>query len=114
MEPSALGLTPLVDSWLLKQPETFKKEHIDMLRQLLSDYAAPMIKIARKKVREISATVDNNLLGSHFRLLDCYFHKYIPTEANVVSADAITKLLSHITPIFLFTLVWSVGAACDN
>jgi dynein heavy chain len=114
MEPSALGLEPLMESWIATLPETFKKEHIDLLTKMLHDYDPSMIRIARKKVRELSATVDNNLISSHFRLMDCYFHRYIPTEATAVSADEIAKLHTLIPSIFFFTLVWSIGAACDN
>merc|ERR1711897_62479 len=73
-----------------------------------------MIRLVRKRTKELSITVDSNLVQSHFRLLDCYFSEYIPTEAKTPSADEITKLLTHMTPLFFFTLVWSVGATCDN
>jgi len=46
--------------------------------------------------------------------LDCYLHKYIPIEAKTPSAEEIAKLLTHLTPLFFFTLVWSIGATCDN
>merc|ERR1719409_1830832 len=52
MEPSALGLDPLIESWIMKLPATFyKKEHTEVLKQLMYDYAPPMIKVARKKVK---------------------------------------------------------------
>merc|ERR1719199_267350 len=39
MEPSALGLEPLIESWTQKLPETFKKEHIDLMNNLLTEYS---------------------------------------------------------------------------
>jgi dynein heavy chain len=114
MEPSSLGLEPLIASWLVKLPSTFKKEHTDLLNTLMLEYDPPMIRVTRKKVKELSETVDNNLLSSHFRLLDCYFKAYIPTEAKTPSADEMAKLLTHIPPLFFFTLVWTIGATCDN
>jgi len=114
MEPSALGLGPLIDSWCNTMPSTFKKEYPEQLKQLMLDFGVPMIKVARKKVKEISGTVDNNLIASHFRLLDCHFFKYIPTEAKTPSADEMTNFGRHIQPLFFFTLIWTVGATCDN
>merc|ERR1719149_584256 len=46
MEPSALGLDPIIESWLKTLPSTFKKaEHIDPLTELLAIYDTPMIKV---------------------------------------------------------------------
>eukprot|EP00929_Paragymnodinium_shiwhaense_P087545 TRINITY_DN476_c0_g3_i1.p1 TRINITY_DN476_c0_g3~~TRINITY_DN476_c0_g3_i1.p1 ORF type:complete len:2301 (-),score=755.59 TRINITY_DN476_c0_g3_i1:246-6980(-) len=114
MEPSALGNEPLVESWLMTLPSTFKQEHKDLLRQLMLDFCLPMVRVTRKKTKEISKTVDNNLVQSHFRLLDCYFERYIPMEGRNISADDLTKLLTHIPPLFFFTMVWGIGGSCDN
>eukprot|EP00928_Gymnodinium_smaydae_P008329 TRINITY_DN13035_c1_g3_i1.p1 TRINITY_DN13035_c1_g3~~TRINITY_DN13035_c1_g3_i1.p1 ORF type:complete len:2552 (-),score=764.33 TRINITY_DN13035_c1_g3_i1:28-7683(-) len=115
MEPSALGNEPLIEVWLMKLPKTLTKEHEELLRNLMLQFCLPMIYVTRKKTKEISATVDNNLVQSHFRLIDCYLYDYIPTEAKTPSAEEITKLLqTHLTPLFFFSLVWSVGATCDN
>jgi dynein heavy chain len=114
MEPSALGLEPLIQSWCERLPSTFKKEYVEQLKKLMLAYTTISVRLVRKKLKEISSTVDNNLALSHFRLLDCYFNKFIPTEAKTPSKDEIEKLGAHLNPLFLFTLVWSVGATCDN
>jgi len=114
MEPSALGNEPLVQSWIERLPSTFKKEHQDLLQDLMLKFTLPLVIVVRRQCKELSMTVDNNVVQSHFRLLDCYFFDYIPTEARTPSADEMTKLLTHLTPLFFFTLVWSVGATCDN
>jgi dynein heavy chain len=114
MEPSALGNEPLIDSWLMKLPPTFTPAFAPLLRDLMVKFSLPMIRVVRKKTREYSGTVDNNLVQSHFRLLDCYFSGYFPTEAKTASADEVAQLFNILTPLFFFTLVWSVGATCDN
>ena len=111
MEPSALGNEPLVQSWVERLPSTFKPEMGEKLQQLMLDFTLPMIRTVRKQTQEPSMTVDNNICESHFRLLDCYFMNYIPTEARTPSGDEITKLQSHLVPLYFFTLVWSVGLA---
>lgn len=114
MEPSALGNEPLVQSWTERLPKTFKKEHIECVNNLMLNYCLPMVPVVRKRTKEPSITADNNLVCSHFRLMDCYFHDYIPTEAKTPNADEMGKLLNCMKPLFFFTLIWSVGATCDN
>eukprot|EP00930_Biecheleria_cincta_P008311 TRINITY_DN10972_c0_g5_i1.p1 TRINITY_DN10972_c0_g5~~TRINITY_DN10972_c0_g5_i1.p1 ORF type:complete len:3933 (-),score=932.09 TRINITY_DN10972_c0_g5_i1:47-11569(-) len=114
MEPSALGNEPLVQSWIERLPKTFKPEMCEQLQDLMLTYLLPMIRTVRKYTKEPSITVDNNIACAHFRLMDCYFFDYIPTEAKTPNADEIAKLQSHMVPLFFFTLVWSAGATCDN
>ena len=114
MEPSALGNEPLIQSWVERLPSTFKPEMCEKLKELMTEFTLPMIRTVRKQTKEPSMTVDNNICQSHFRLMDCYFSAYIPTEAKTPSPDEINKLQSHLVPLYFFTLVWSVGATCDN
>lgn len=73
-----------------------------------------MIRIVREQTKAPSMTVDNNIGQSHFRLMDCHFSACIPTQTKTPSRDWINKLQSHFVRLYFFTLVWSVGATCDN
>ena len=42
------------------------------------------------------------------------FAQHIQTEAKPPSPDEINNLQRHLVPLYLFTLVWSVGATCDD
>ena len=42
------------------------------------------------------------------------FAQHIQTEAKTPSPDEINNLQRHLVPLYLFTLVWSVGATCDD
>ncbi|CAE8610871.1 unnamed protein product [Polarella glacialis] len=114
MEPSALGNEPLIQSWIERLPETFKQDLKELLQSLFLTYNLPLVRTVRKQCAEPSITCDNNLVLAHCRLLDCYFFDYIPTEAKTPSAEDMAKLMSHMIPLFFFTLVWSVGATSDN
>jgi dynein heavy chain len=114
MEPSALGNEPLVEAWLMKLPANFPPAFADVLRDLMLKFCLPMVRVVRKKTKEYSGTVDNNLVQSHFRLLDCYFFEYIPTEAKTPTPEEFGQFLNLLPALFFFTLVWSVGATCDN
>jgi len=114
MEPSALGNEPLVQSWIERLPSTFTEEIKTQLQDLMLTYTLPTLRIVRKYTKEPSMTVDNNVCQSHFRLLDCYFSNYEVTESRTPSPDEIKALQSHMVPLYFFTLIWSVGATCDN
>eukprot|EP00439_Symbiodinium_sp_Y106_P038868 s3639_g4.t1 len=107
MEPSALGNEPLIQSWGERLPRTFKQEMSDKLKELMLNCPCP-------EADEGAIHDGRQLCQSHFRLMVCYFYQYIPTEAKTPSADEINKLQSHLVPLYFFTLIWSIGATCDN
>merc|ERR1719191_768781 len=82
MEPVALGFEPLVKSWIDRLPVTFTKEMKEKLKRHSTEILSLAIYHSRKLCKEIVSTVDNNLLLSFFRLMDCYFEEFIPTEAK--------------------------------
>ena len=43
------------------------------------------------------------------RLLDCYFADYWDTEIKKISPEEVEDLETMIEPLFLFSLVWSIG-----
>lgn len=75
MEPGNIGLEPLVQTWLDTVPPKFveKKTLVPWLSQLFEVYAYPMINFVRKNLKEPVETMDNNLVQSLMRILDCFF-----------------------------------------
>jgi dynein heavy chain len=82
MEPGALGNEPLVKSWLQTCPPAFKtrKQMMPNLEALFTKYMYPMLKFLRKNCTEPVPTVDNNIVQSLMRILDCYFADYYDSE----------------------------------
>jgi dynein heavy chain, axonemal len=59
--------------------------------------------------------VDNNLAASLMRLLDAYFVPFFAKDGKPPpSADKVEKLVSNIDELFIFCLVWSVGATTND
>ena len=50
------------------------------LEALFTKYMYPMLKFMRKNCPEPVPTVDNNIVQSLMRLLDCYFAEYYESE----------------------------------
>lgn len=87
MEPEALGYQVLIDSWVSRLPETLVKKS-PKLQERLRNYFKnldPAIEFLRKNVKEIVATMNNNLVQSLMRILDCYLVNYVETELKKVS-----------------------------
>ena len=111
MEPGALGIQPLIQSWLMTVPPSFKlrKQTMPIFEKLFAHYLEPIINYARKYCPEPVLTVDNNLCQSMFRLFDCFMFPYYDTELKKVVADEVEDLEQMIEGIFVFCCVWSVG-----
>jgi dynein heavy chain len=119
MEPEGLGLDCFVDSWIMAelpsgfyQPSSEKKVVTKTLDTVLK-LCIPLIKVVRKKLKEVQFTVDNNLLQSLLRMLDCFFQDYHPTESKTPAPEEIEALEPLLGPLVIFCAVWTLGASCD-
>uniref|UniRef100_A0A803YG09 Dynein axonemal heavy chain 12 n=1 Tax=Meleagris gallopavo TaxID=9103 RepID=A0A803YG09_MELGA len=89
LEPSQLGWTPLVTSWLNKLPEPLNlKEHQDLLQGLFDWLVPPALQLRQKKCK-------------------VFFDLFFP--AVVVNLDSLYFFGS-----FAFATVWSIGGTCDS
>lgn len=48
-----------------------------------------------------------------YRILDCYFVPYCETEIKKIPPEELANLESVIDALFVFSLLWSVGATTD-
>lgn len=57
--------------------------------------------------------MDNNIVQSLQRIMDCYFREYVETEIKKIPHEEIIKLEGIIEPLFIFALIWSTMATVD-
>lgn len=116
MEPGALGNEPLIASWLTTLPVTFKKKKniIPNIQSYFPKYLNEMLKFVRKNCLEPVVTVDNNLVCSLLRILDCFFDEYVESETRRVTEEDIELLEQCTEQLFIFSLIWSVGVTTDG
>ncbi|CAE8619847.1 unnamed protein product [Polarella glacialis] len=109
----SLGTEPIIETWLAKLPETFRFQP-DIQHTL--DVIPNSLVYVRKLLKEVVQTQDNNLVQSLFRLLDCNFAAFRPTELKPAAAfkDEVVEFKDAVAPLFFFCLVWSFGATCDG
>jgi dynein heavy chain len=80
---------------------------------MFSEYLENSLEFMRKNIKEVSPTVNNNLVSSLMKIMDCFFIPYTETEIKKVSQEDIEILESMIENLFIFALIWSVGSTTD-
>ncbi|XP_074551174.1 dynein axonemal heavy chain 7 [Halichoeres trimaculatus] len=112
MEPHMLGWRPLMLSWLNTLPATVSAAHKDLIAALFDRILPACLQLIRKATKELSPTSDTNLVKSLMNLMDCMMDEF-HDEAKIKSMDD-SEVCSWFEGIFVFCLVWSVGASCDD
>ncbi|KAI9209204.1 dynein heavy chain and region D6 of dynein motor-domain-containing protein, partial [Polychytrium aggregatum] len=119
MEPGALGIDPLIRSWITKQekdmPPPFAAVFSKKILEYFSQYLESSLDFLRKNLKEGVPTTNGNLAQSLMRILQCLMLPVIrgDPESTASVAERAAEFNDVIEPLFLFSLVWSVGATTD-
>ncbi|XP_019627758.1 PREDICTED: dynein heavy chain 1, axonemal-like isoform X2 [Branchiostoma belcheri] len=114
LEPQSLGIMPFVECWLKKLPACIVP-HEEKLQSLFNSFLEDAIKFKSDNMKEYVPSVDGNLAFSLMRLLECFFHPFIPKEGEPpVPEEKLMRIEELIEPWFVFSLIWSVGGTCNN
>ena len=82
-----------------------------MLEKLFEKYMQPLVTFVRKNCPEPVKTVDNNLVCSLMRVMDCFFAQYFPTEIKPrCSVEEMEDLENMLEPLLIYSMIWSIGA----
>uniref|UniRef100_A0A8B9ZYI3 Dynein axonemal heavy chain 12 n=1 Tax=Anas zonorhyncha TaxID=75864 RepID=A0A8B9ZYI3_9AVES len=104
LEPSQLGWTPLVTSWLSKLPEPLNlKVHQDLLQGLFDWLIPPALQLRQKQCKVLT--------------LDKMCCKFIIVSTLFFSKINHLKQLLIFLPLqgcFAFATIWSIGGTCDG
>lgn len=113
MEPSSIGNQPLIDSWMETINEPIRamrpKTTIPTLTKLFEKYIEDSLRFMRKNCPEPVPTVNNNIVQSAMRIMDCFFADYKNTDAITITEAQIEDLEAMLEPLFVFAIVWSIG-----
>ncbi|GLD91881.1 hypothetical protein PINS_up000414 [Pythium insidiosum] len=136
MEPSTLGLGPLVDSWLEALPRSVVP-FAHLFLRLFDVYLYTSVSFMRSFMTELVPTMDNNLAQSLMSLLDCYLEPYRERVDSMAASGGGgdsnaaapqqqqqqqqnqgpapgPQFKNDVEPLFLFALIWSVGATTND
>ncbi|NXG35216.1 DYH7 protein, partial [Dromaius novaehollandiae] len=117
LEPSQLGWTPLVTSWLSKLPEPLNlKEYQDLLQELFNWLIPPALRLLQKQCKELVPTSNSNVVISLTRLFEMLICKTVqedPTNKNIRTWIMLLVALL-LQGCFAFSTIWSIGGTCDG
>ncbi|XP_077435277.1 dynein axonemal heavy chain 7 isoform X3 [Vanacampus margaritifer] len=112
MEPHMLGWHPLMLSWFNTLPTTVTAAHKELIGGLFERILPACLELIRKATTELSPTSDSNLVKSLMDLMDCMMEEF--HDANVMKRMSDNDICCWLEGIFIFCLVWSVGASCND
>uniref|UniRef100_A0A8C5P1M0 Dynein axonemal heavy chain 7 n=1 Tax=Jaculus jaculus TaxID=51337 RepID=A0A8C5P1M0_JACJA len=110
MEPHMLGWRPLILSWINLLPASISVMQREFLEGLFERMVPISVEFIRRHTKELSPTSDTNLVRSLMNLIDCFMDDFADEAKNKDRNDRETYSL--LEGIFLFSLIWSVGASC--
>eukprot|EP00792_Barthelona_sp_PAP020_P009040 TRINITY_DN3265_c0_g4_i2.p1 TRINITY_DN3265_c0_g4~~TRINITY_DN3265_c0_g4_i2.p1 ORF type:complete len:4140 (+),score=1212.96 TRINITY_DN3265_c0_g4_i2:30-12449(+) len=111
MEPSYIGLSPLIQSWIATIPSNFE-EHAVRIQANLNSLITPLVEYIRHDLSEVVSTVDSNLCKSALNIMDSFMLKYQPPdEVTPVPEEMLERIPRMIDPLCVFSVIWSVGGA---
>ncbi|TPX59753.1 hypothetical protein SpCBS45565_g07659 [Spizellomyces sp. 'palustris'] len=128
MEPEALGVLPLVKSWLASQEQHLPSQFASVFRitvQPLFDFWLERgLQFLRKNLKEAVPTTNGHLATNLMKIFYCMITPFMQTGADgpgsgnanaaTTQADALERFVQMIEPFFIFSFVWSVGATLDR
>jgi dynein heavy chain len=124
MEPGALGVKPLIVSWLSQTEQSLPQQLSAQLRPLVNPlfdhYLEEGLSFLRHDVKEPVPTTDGNLSQSLMRILSCLLAPLSQAEADGSAlsptqiSERLTLLSNFIEPFFIFSLIWSIGVTSDS
>ncbi|CAG9466170.1 unnamed protein product [Pedinophyceae sp. YPF-701] len=108
LEPHQLGWQPLTHSWLAALPGHFDEEIKGHLLHLFNGLVPVCLRFVRREIKEASPTLDANLVSTLMRIFtSCADHLADADGYAALSPDTRKR---HVEAVFLFSLVWSIGA----
>ncbi|KAG8186377.1 hypothetical protein JTE90_026795 [Oedothorax gibbosus] len=113
MEPKALGWEPKVQSWLNSIPEVWSAENKPTVYALCTWIIPAATHFIRKHCKELIPTSDSHLVDSLLKLVDIVMGDACSDEDALSHADK-RVMKGWIIGAFMFSTVWSIGAACDE
>nr|XP_045723438.1 dynein axonemal heavy chain 7 [Mirounga angustirostris] len=112
MEPHMLGWRPLMLSWINLLPAAISLIQKEFIVGLFDRMVPVSVEFIRKHAKELSPTSDTNLVRSLMNLIDCFMDDFAD-EVKVRERND-RETYSLLEGIFLFSLIWSIGASCKD
>jgi dynein heavy chain len=108
-ESSDMGWKSIYASWISKLPENMDETDLIEIDKLFNWIIDPVLHKIRRDLKEISPTVDQNLVVSCLRLFRAMLCDF--EDKEFYDRIEISQRLDIIDGLFIFSLYWSLGAS---
>ncbi|XP_034234713.1 dynein heavy chain 7, axonemal isoform X2 [Thrips palmi] len=113
MEPSTLGWEVIVVSWLNTLPTAINDHNKTMIKSMFLRFCPPLLWIIRRGyTKEISPTLDSNLVRSLTRIFDCYMDDF--GDPAFVEGISDLDIRAQLEGVFFFSCIWALGGNLDS
>jgi dynein heavy chain, axonemal len=109
---TCVPISALIASWTASLP-AFMESQREQLGKLATLYVEELVQFVRGgAVREYVTSTTSGLVHSFFRMMEGYMRSLekVPSGAG----ERVAFLSSVVPPLFFFSLLWSIGATCDE
>ncbi|KAH7442335.1 hypothetical protein KP509_03G083100 [Ceratopteris richardii] len=113
VEPRSFGWRPLLQSWGDSLPEPLSGKPCEQIMKLCDWLLPPCLQCVQKYSKLVMPMQEQNLVQGMLRSLLCLLQPELTEKASADRFDVNVKA-AWIDCIFLFSLVWSLGACIDN
>jgi len=112
MEPVAMGVRPLMESYILKWPKILdeKKTFIPKFRKLVENYFYGTLEHMKLNCREYIPATENNIMDSFIRCFDTFAFGWREPKVS----DDVDTIQNMLESFVVFSVIWSVCCTCDN
>ncbi|KAI3380917.1 hypothetical protein SNEBB_002522 [Seison nebaliae] len=132
MDPKQLGWRPFKDSFINEMPDlVFQPQHIELIETLFEWLVDPCLLFIRKECQQLLETSDIHLVKMMMTLMKCMMDEFYEEQATLMKTTKnsvkenrpTSEFETSITPtqiflwiqgIFLFSVVWGIGATLDG
>eukprot|EP00741_Cyanophora_paradoxa_P012299 tig00000169_g11885.t1 len=113
-EPQRAAECPMLKSWLQTAHANIAP-YAEKISVLFNTYVSPALFFVRRNLKEPVPTVAPNNILSFLKLFNCMLVPFTKPAHGHEEVDKalLDKLSGLLEPLFVFSLIWSLGATCD-
>ncbi|CAM39593.2 putative dynein heavy chain [Leishmania braziliensis MHOM/BR/75/M2904] len=108
----------LITSWIAVLPPYLESQR-ETLKRLSDTYIEELVSLVRSgAVHEYVTSTTSGLMYSFFHMMEGYVKSFEVAKSASgqlqVSPERLAVMAGAVPPLFFFSLVWSIGATCDE
>ncbi|PBJ72155.1 dynein heavy chain [Trypanosoma cruzi cruzi] len=118
MDPTAcVPTSAIAATWKASLPAYMVSKN-EYLTELANTYLDKLVEFIRANLKEYVPSTNIGLVHSFFRVMDGYIQSFAVPKPQpgqpVMSPERAEILEKCITPLFFMSVIWSLGATCDE